>query len=84
MALQFKVGMRFKALHNESNTKSLVEIDQWWELELLHIVIELKSIHYFACGLEIPLRTTTKSNTYMNHGIVETGTQNPLIPSWET
>ena len=50
-------------------------------MRLFHIVIEWKSVHCFECGLETPLNTTSKSSTYIDHSIVETGTQNPLISS---
>ena len=40
-----------------------------------------KSIHYFPCGLEIPLSKVTKPRTYMNHDSDETQSQNPSIPS---
>ena len=33
-----------------------------------YIIIESKSIHYAECALEIPLNTTRKSSTYINHG----------------
>ena len=56
MALRLEIGMRFNTLHNKSNTESrVVEIYEWWKLQLFHIVIEWKSIHYFACGLEIKI-----------------------------
>ena len=64
LALRLEIGMRFNALYNESYTEShVVEIYEWWKLQLFHIVIEWKSIHYFACGLEIPLSTTLKCST---------------------
>ena len=45
--LHLEVGMRFKALHNDSNTKCCVgEIHHSWKLLLIYIVIEWKSIHY--------------------------------------
>ena len=35
-----------------------MEINQWWELWLLHIITESKSIRYSAYGLKISLTTT--------------------------
>ena len=46
-----------------------MKINQRRKLRLFYIITEWKPIHYFACGLETPLRTTAKSKTYMNHDI---------------
>ena len=63
----------------ESNTKChVVEIHQCWKLGLYDIIIEWKSIQYFACGSEIPLSRTSKLSTCVNHGFDETLTQKPF------
>ena len=68
-------------MHSESNTKCLVvEMHQWW---IFHIVTEWKPIHYFACGLEIPLSRTAKPSIYTNHGFEKTWSQNSLVTSEE-
>ena len=53
--LVIEVGMRFKALHNESNIRCFKKIYQRWKMWLLQIIVRWKYIHYFACGLETPL-----------------------------
>ena len=61
-----EVGMRFQVLHSKSETKCcVVEVNQWWKLWcLLYVIIECKSIHYFACGVEIALSTTERSRAH--------------------
>ena len=67
-------------VYSESNTKChVVKIHQCWKLGLYDIIIEWKSIQYFACGSEIPLSRTSKLRTCVNHGFDETLPQNPLI-----
>ena len=59
-----------KALYNKSNIICcVVKVHQWCKPWLRLIVIEWKSIHYFACGLEIPLSITERNLAYT--GIME-------------
>ena len=59
-----------KALYNKSNIICcVVKVHQWCKPWLRLIVIEWKSIHYFACGLEIPLSITEPNLAYT--GIME-------------
>ena len=63
--------MRFNVLHNESNTIfGVVKIHQWWKLWLLHIIVKLKSIHYFKCGSEIPLSLSGQNLVHMPQSAV--------------
>lgn len=75
LLLRLEVGMTFKDFQNGSNNKyCVVEMHKWPKLWLLHVVIEWKSIHYFAYGLQIP-PNREKFSLYENHSDEKTRTQ---------
>ena len=71
-------------MQSESNTRSCdLETHQCWKLGLFHIIMEWKSIQYFAYSLEVPLSRTAKPSTYVNRGFDKIRTRTPLINSGE-